>query len=96
MVVSLATCSDRENPVGAVADLLASVLNQNVTAWRSGPAAAAIEQRVVGWLAEEMRCPEFCGHRTGAGSFANLMGLAMAREVQSAANETGLACGGVV
>jgi hypothetical protein len=28
--------------VGATADLLASVLNQNVTAWRSAPAAAAI------------------------------------------------------
>src|SRR5438477_7594692 len=26
-------------PVGATSDLLASVLNQNVTAWRSGPAA---------------------------------------------------------
>ena len=34
-----------------MADLLASVLNQNVTAWRSGPTAAAIEQTVVGWLA---------------------------------------------
>jgi len=84
------------DPVGAVADLLASVLNQNVTAWRSGPAAAAIEQTVVGWLAEAIRCPEFCGHLTGGGSSANLMGLAMAREAKCAANEIGLACGGVV
>ncbi len=84
------------DPFGAVADLLASVLNQNVTAWRSGPAAAAIEQTVVGWLAEAIRCPEFCGHLTGGGSSANLMGLAMAREAKCAANETGLACGGVV
>jgi aromatic-L-amino-acid/L-tryptophan decarboxylase len=30
-------------PVSALADLLASVLNQNVTAWRSGPAAVTIE-----------------------------------------------------
>jgi glutamate/tyrosine decarboxylase-like PLP-dependent enzyme len=37
-------------PVAAIADLLASVLNQNVTAWRSGPAAVAIEQTVVNWL----------------------------------------------
>lgn len=49
-----------------------------------------------GGLAEAMRCPEFCGHLTGGGSSANLMGLAIAREVKSAANETGLACGGVV
>src|SRR5215469_654757 len=39
-------------PVAAVADLLASVLNQNVTAWRSGPAAVMIEKTVVGWLAQ--------------------------------------------
>ncbi len=37
-------------PIAAAADLLASVLNQNVTAWRSGPAAATIEQVVIGWL----------------------------------------------
>ena len=43
-------------PVGAVADLLASVLNQNVTAWRSGPAAVVIEQSVVGWLAQAIGC----------------------------------------
>src|SRR3974390_3560414 len=38
-------------PIAPAADLLASVLNQNVTAWRSGPAAAAIEEVVVDWLA---------------------------------------------
>ena len=38
-------------PVGALGDLLASALNQNVTSWRSAPAAATIEQAVVGWLA---------------------------------------------
>ena len=83
-------------PVGAVADLLASVLNQNVTAWRSGPAAASIEQTVVGWLAQALGCPEFRGHFTGGGSSANLMGLAMARETKVPANERGMASGGVV
>ncbi len=83
-------------PVGAVADLLASVLNQNVTAWRSGPAAVAIEQTVVGWLSEAIGCFRFNGHLTGGGSSANLMGLAMAREAHTAANETGVASGGVV
>ncbi len=83
-------------PVGAVADLLASVLNQNVTAWRSGPAAATIEQTVVGWLAQSLGCREFRGHLTGGGSSANLMGLAMAREIKAPANETGITSAGVV
>ena len=83
-------------PVGAVADLLASVLNQNVTAWRSGPAAAVIEHTVVGWLAQAIGCARFRGHLTGGGSSANLMGLAMAREMKAPANETGTAAGCVV
>ena len=82
-------------PVGAVADLLASVLNQNVTAWRSGPAAATIEQTVVGWLAESLGCGGFRGYLTGGGSSANLMGLAMAREAKASANEKGVSPGGV-
>ncbi|HET9408684.1 MAG TPA: pyridoxal-dependent decarboxylase [Candidatus Sulfotelmatobacter sp.] len=77
-------------PVGAAADLLASVINQNVTAWRSGPAAVAIEQTVVGWLAEAIGCGGFHGHLTGGGSSANLMGLAMAREAKAPANESGV------
>ena len=83
-------------PVGAVADLLGSVLNQNVTAWRSGPSAVIIEQTVVGWLAEAIGCPGFRGHLTGGGSSANLMGLAMARETKTPANEKGIEPGGVV
>src|SRR5437899_10311544 len=83
-------------PVGAVADLLASVLNQNVTAWRSGPAAVTIEQTVVGWVAHAIGCPGFHGYLTGGGSSANLMGLAMARETKGSANEQGIGSGGVV
>src|SRR5215472_14144117 len=37
-------------PIAAAADLLASVLNQNVTAWRSAPAAVTIERVVIDWL----------------------------------------------
>src|SRR5579864_9848516 len=83
-------------PVAAIADLLASVLNQNVTAWRSGPAAVIIEQTVVGWLAQAMGCSEFRGHLTGGGSSANLMGLGMAREAKAPANERGMNTGAVV
>jgi aromatic-L-amino-acid/L-tryptophan decarboxylase len=83
-------------PVGAAADLLASVLNQNVTAWRSGPAAVAIEKTVVGWLAQAIGCSDFRGHLTGGGSSANLMGLAIAREAKAPSNEKGIAPGMVV
>ncbi len=77
------------DPVGAVADLLASVLNQNVTAWRSAPAAVAVERTVVGWMAEAVGCPDFGGSLCGGGSSANLMGLAIAREAQLPANDGG-------
>ena len=36
----------------AIADLLASTLNANVTAWRSAPAATAIEHVAVNWIKE--------------------------------------------
>jgi aromatic-L-amino-acid/L-tryptophan decarboxylase len=76
-------------PVAALADLYASVLNQNVTAWRSAPAAVTIERTVVRWLAEAVGCDGFAGHLVGGGSSANLMGLAMAREAAAPANEDG-------
>ena len=80
-------------PVAAVADLVASVLNQNVTAWRSGPAAVTIERTVVGWLAQAIGCPGFRGSLTGGGSSANLMALAMARETKMSGNEAGVGSG---
>jgi aromatic-L-amino-acid/L-tryptophan decarboxylase len=83
-------------PVAATADLMASVLNQNVTAWRSGPAAVTIEKTVVNWLSQAIGCSGFRGYLTGGGSAANLMGLAMARETLSPANERGVTKGSVV
>src|ERR1051326_7208827 len=77
-------------PIAATADLLTSVLNQNVTAWRSGPAAVTIERTVVEWLAEAMGCAGFSGRLTGGGSSRNLMARAMAREAKAAANDGGL------
>jgi glutamate/tyrosine decarboxylase-like PLP-dependent enzyme len=77
-------------PVAATADLMASVLNQNVTAWRSGPAAVMIEKTVISWLSQAIGCSRFRGYLTGGGSAANLMGLAMAREAIAPANERGV------
>ena len=76
-------------PVGAIGEFLAAVLNQNVTSWRSAPAAATIERAVVGWLAEAVGCTGHVGSLCGGGSAANLMALAMAREAKNPANETG-------
>jgi aromatic-L-amino-acid/L-tryptophan decarboxylase len=83
-------------PVGAATEILTSVLNQNGTAWRSGPACATIEQIVIGWLAKAIGCTGFTGSLTGGGSAANLMGLAMAREAKAPANEKGCASAGRV
>jgi aromatic-L-amino-acid decarboxylase len=77
-------------PAAAAADLLCSVLNQNVTAWRSSPGAVTIEKEVVGWIAHAIGCDGLAGSLTGGGSAANLMGLAMAREAKLGANECGL------
>jgi aromatic-L-amino-acid/L-tryptophan decarboxylase len=77
-------------PIAALGDLAASVLNQNMTAWRSAPAEITIERTVVRWLAEAVGCTGFYGTLTGGGSAANLMGLTMAREAKTPANEAGL------
>ena len=82
-------------PVAALGDFFASVINQNATAWRSGPATAVIERTVIGWLADALGCEGFSGTLTSGGSLANVMGLAMAREAKAPANQTGVT-GGVV
>jgi aromatic-L-amino-acid/L-tryptophan decarboxylase len=76
-------------PVGALAELLTGALNQNVTAWRSAPAAVTIERTVVAWLADAVGCAGYKGSLCGGGSAANLMALAMAREAKQPRNETG-------
>jgi glutamate/tyrosine decarboxylase-like PLP-dependent enzyme len=77
-------------PIAALGDLLRSILNQNITAWRSSPAGVTIERTVVRWLSEAVGCCGFVGTLTSGGSAANLMGLAMARDTKTPANEHGL------
>jgi len=77
-------------PIAALGDLFASILNQNITAWRSSPAGVTIERTVVRWLSEAIGCHGFAGTLTSGGSAANLMALAMAREKKTPANEQGL------
>ncbi|HEY3705506.1 MAG TPA: aminotransferase class V-fold PLP-dependent enzyme [Terracidiphilus sp.] len=77
-------------PVAALGDFAAAVLNQNATAWRSAPAGVTIERTVIGWLAEALGCAGFSGSLTLGGSSANLMALCMAREARAPANQAGV------
>ena len=64
---------------GVMGDLLASALNQNVTSWRSAPAATTIEHQVIDWLKELVGfAAEGTGVLLSGGSLANFAGLAVA------------------
>ena len=66
-------------PVGVAADLLASAADQNVTSWRSSPAAAAVEQQTVRWLGDFVGFDrEATGILLSGGSAANLTALLVA------------------
>jgi aromatic-L-amino-acid decarboxylase len=83
-------------PIGMLGEFAASVLHQNVTAWRSAPAAVTIERTVVRWLADAIGCNGYRGSLTLGGSSANLMGLCMAREAKAPANQNGTRNGNVI
>ena len=69
------------NPAGILADFIASALNQNVGAWTIGPAAVAMERRVVRWLCDLAAYPPGAGgNLTSGGMMANFIGLKLARD----------------
>jgi aromatic-L-amino-acid/L-tryptophan decarboxylase len=80
-------------PVGALANLLASALNANVTSWRSAPSATEVERTVVRWLAELVGyagANEGCGGLlTSGGSMANLNALFVAHRAQESGARDG-------
>lgn len=67
------------DPIGIAGDLIASAMNQNVTAWRSAPTATTIERVTLRWLDELLG---FGGGGRGAftsgGSAANMHAMAAA------------------
>lgn len=69
------------DPVGALADLLVSTINQNVTAWRSAPAAVTVERQVLRWI-DALVGFDGGGHGLllGGGSAANLHAVGAAVE----------------
>ncbi len=70
--------------VAAIADLLASTLNANLTAWRSAPAAVELERLTIEWIKEIVGCDRgAAGLFVSGGSMANFAALAAARGARS-------------
>lgn len=66
--------------VAALADLLASSLNANLTAWRSAPAAVEIERLTINWIKQILGFDDdAAGLFVSGGSMANFSALATAR-----------------
>lgn len=71
-------------PAGAFADLIASALNVNVTAWRSAPAATELERLVVRWLGSMVGYSDKAqGLLTSGGSMANLIAMFIAHRAKA-------------
>jgi aromatic-L-amino-acid/L-tryptophan decarboxylase len=69
------------NPVGVIADFIASALNQNIGAYSIGPSAVAMERRVVRWLTDLCGYDENAGgNLTSGGMMANFIGLKVGRD----------------
>jgi aromatic-L-amino-acid decarboxylase len=72
-------------PIGALGDLLASAVNQNVGAWRLSPAATEIEAQTVRWIAELIGFPaDGDGLLVSGGNMANFVCILAARAARAA------------
>ena len=68
----------------AIADLLASALNANLTAWRSAPAAVELERLTIDWIKQLIGFdPAAGGLFVSGGSMANFAALAAARRAKA-------------
>jgi len=72
--------------IAAIADLLASALNANLTAWRSAPVAVEIERLTINWIKQIIGFNrESAGLFVSGGSMANMAALAAARRAKAPA-----------
>ncbi len=72
---------------GIAADLLTSAFDQNVTAWRSAPAATELERLVVDWMGRIVGLPRGAGGLLiSGGSMATFTALAVARSMHAPAD----------
>jgi glutamate/tyrosine decarboxylase-like PLP-dependent enzyme len=68
-------------PIGALADLIASAINQNTGAWQLSPLASEIERQTIQWIAEFIGYDKGCGGiLMSGGNMANFVGLLTARK----------------
>jgi aromatic-L-amino-acid decarboxylase len=76
--------------IAAIADLLASTLNANLTAWRSAPAAVELERVVLNWIKQIVGLnADAAGLLISGGSMANLAALAAARVAKMPSKASG-------
>ena len=69
--------------LAALADLLASTLNANLTAWRSAPAGVEIERLTIDWIKQILGLnADVAGLFLSGGSMANMAALATARRAK--------------
>ena len=74
-------------PIGALGDLLASAVNQNVGAWKLAPLATEIERQTVRWLAELIGYPaDTGGLLVSGGNMANFVCFLAARTAKATAD----------
>ena len=77
----LAYISGSGTTPGAVADLIAAGINQNVGGWRLGPGATELELHLTSWFARLFGMTEQAGGLvTSGGSMANFVALKVARD----------------
>jgi aromatic-L-amino-acid/L-tryptophan decarboxylase len=70
-------------PLAAFADLLASMLNANLTVWRSAPAPVEMERLTIDWIRQILGFDaEAGGLFVSGGSMANLAAIAAARQAK--------------
>ena len=76
--------------IAALADLLASTLNANLTAWRSAPAAVELERVTLDWIKQIVGLnADAAGLFVSGGSMANLAALAAARVAKMPSDASG-------
>src|SRR3954465_2165754 len=75
-------------PVGGAAAPLASAADQNLTSWRSGPTAVAVEHQTLRWLGQFVGFDEAAtGLLVSGGSAANLTALLVALRAMTAPDD---------
>ena len=71
-------------PLAALGDLVAALLNNGMAVYEMGPAATAMERRLVGWMAAQLGFPPTAdGVFTSGGSAGNLTALLAARQAKA-------------